>query len=124
MNDDTFIRRNSHKTIDFKPKFAKPIKALPVGSYLLVGPGYTIYNRELKVPLLDCVFQSIIDAHEFCNRLIEIYGDLLHILVDEDYADSFFKLTQYTVENGETIFKKVVSLEGIITRDNLDWILD
>lgn len=122
--DSQFIHSIQHKTIDFKLKDRKTIRALPVGEYLIIGSGYVIYNRTMKTQLLNCKFHSIIDAHKFCLKLIEIYGDLLHILVDEDYADLFFKLTQYTVPNGEYIYNQIQSLDGVVTRSDLAFILD
>jgi hypothetical protein len=124
VTDDQFIQAVRHKTIDFKPKNKRTTRALPVGKYLVITSEYKIFNRRLKIPLLNITFQSIIDAHEFCKKLIEIYGELLYILIDENYAESFFGLTQYTVENGTNIYENIQSLDGTVTRSDLAFILD
>ena len=121
--DQQFIKVNQSKTINFKPRNLKTQKGLPVGKYFVITNGYKIYNRELKVPFLDCTFSSIIDAYNLCTKLIEIYDDYLDILIDERYADSFFRLTQYSVKNGVNIYTKISSLDGTVKRADLMWIL-
>ena len=88
--------------------------------------GYQIYNRKLKTPLIKSSFHSIIDAYQFCLKIKETYGELLHILIDKDYAEIFFQITRYTIENGIYLRNKIRSLDNLqqIKRPDLAFILD
>ena len=121
MNDQQFIDSIRHKTISFEKT-----RGLPVGNYLIIANEYWIFNRELKTPIIKAPFHSIIDAHTFCEKLVEIYGNLLHILIDKWYAEVFFQITRYTVENGIILNEQIRSLDNLSTikRSDLAFILD
>jgi len=121
MTDQQFINQHRRNLINFKTG-----NGLPVGDYLIIIQGYYVYNRKLKIPLINSPFHSIIDAYKFCQKLEEVYDDLLHILIDKDYAEIFFQLTRYTVENGIEIRNKICSLDTLskIRRADLLFILE
>ena len=118
MNDKQFIQSIRNKIVPFKN-----INGFPVGDYLIIIDGYWIYSFHSRIPLIKVPFHSIIDAYNTCLKLIEIYGDLLHILIDKRYVAEFFQLTRYTIEN-ETIAEKLQSLDHKIQREDLEFILD
>jgi len=117
MTNDEFIKSIRERLIPFQKG-----KGFPVGEHLIIIDGYWIYNRHLKTPLIKVPFHSIIDAYKTCLKLEEIYGDLLHILVDKDYAPNFFQLTRYTIN--EEFADKFMSFEHKLQRTDLGFILD
>ena len=121
MTDEQFISSVQGKLIKFKDG-----NGLPVREHLIIADKYWIYNRKLEIPLIKSPFHSIIDAHQFCLKLKEIYGELLHILIDKDYAEIFFQITRYTIENGIYLRNKIRSLDNLqqIKRPDLAFILD
>ena len=124
MTDDQFITSKSHRIIDFKPKTGLRTRGIPVGKYFIITSGFTVYNSVLRVPLIQTKFDSVIDAHEFCERLIKIYGHLLCILIDENYSKEFFLVTRYTIKHGMMIYNGIRSFEdlNIIKRSDLAFI--
>jgi len=128
ITDDAFIQANRQKILDFKPKSGSRTRGLPVGKHFIITQdhGFVVYNANLRVPLIKTKFQHIIHAYEFCKRLIEIYDHLLHILVDENYAEHIFLITRYTINNGMKVYEGIRSFEelDIIKRSDLAFILD
>lgn len=117
MTNDEFIKSVRDRLVPFGKN-----KGLPVGDYLIIVDGYWIYNRHLQIPFIKVPFYSIIDAYKTCLKLIEIYEDLLHILIDKDYAANFFQLTRYTIN--ADLSDKFMSFEHKIQRADLGFILD
>ena len=130
MTDEQFITSKSHKIIDFKPRAGKRTRGLTVGKYFIITNGqdesYIVYNQVLRVPLIKTNFNSVIDAYQFCQKLLNVYGELLHILADENYAEHLFRLVQYTIENGMKLYEGIRSFENlkVIKRSDLAFILD
>ena len=128
ITDDDFINANRPKIRDFKPKTGSKTKALFVGKHFAItqDDGFFIYNANLRTLLIKTKFTSIIDAHKFCENLIKVYGHLLHILIDENYAEHIFLITRYTIENGMKLYEGIRSFENlnIIKRSDLSFILD
>ena len=120
VTDQDFINQNRHKLVKFKTE-----NGLPVGEYLIITSGYYVYNRNLKSRRIKSPFHSIIDAYKFCTKLEEIYGELLHILIDKSYAGVFFQLTRYTVSDGIYLRDKIRSLDNLreIKRSDFSFIL-
>ena len=123
---DRFIEQNQHKIINIK--LGNYRKGLPVGKHLVLTSGFYIYNRHQRQPIIDVPFKSIIDAHKFATWMIGHYGksifgdDLMPLLRDESYAEAFFKITQYSVDDGEYFHIWVESRKNIITSPEVAWI--
>jgi hypothetical protein len=121
--DTTFILTKPR--IDFHIR-NKKVRAIPVNKYFVVTAGYEgykLYNRVLKIPLIEREFESAKLAYQFGKTLELIYGDYLDILIDDTWSKHFFVVTRYSIKSGMRMFagmSRLMDEDTLITQDVLE----